>query len=162
MILPLAFRKPPSWSTLQGAIHPIKGWLIFTTLIAFFSWVWCPMVFIMLVLTLLWSFKMISYVLVGLWRLWIFDYPISLHLYFHTPNLVHWCERKGVPSISVSITYVQYFSLIWGGNPKLLAFQCGLWMWSLMEVEVQGTMLNYIPPNEYLGFLWPTLHPMHV
>ena len=107
-------------------------------------------------------FKFISFHLIVFWELWLFNYLFSFTLDFPIPNLMDWHQTNGFPSISVSRTYVKYFSSIQWGNPKLLAFQCGFRMWSLMGVEVQGTILNYRLPNQYLGVFWPTLHPMHV
>ena len=122
LIISLALWNPPSWSALQGSFHPIEGWFILTTLIGLFSWISCPVVFIMLVPIFLWSFKLISNVLFGFWRLWLFDYPFSFTLDFTTPNIMDYNETRVIPSISVSRTYVQYFSSILWGNPKLLAF----------------------------------------
>jgi hypothetical protein len=160
LVLPLYVRKPPSWSTLQGSFHPIKCWLFLTTLIGLFSWGMCFMMLIMSFPILLWSFKLIPYVLVGFWRLWLFDYRLSLTLVFTTLNLIDWYKTRGIPFISVSRTYVQYFSSIWWGNPKLLAFQWEFQIWSLMGVTVHGSIMNYRLSNQYLSDIWPTL-PLH-
>ena len=84
----------------------------------------CFMVFIMSFPILLWIFKMIPYVLVEFWRLWLFDYPFSFTLVFPTQKLMNWHDTGGILSIGVSRTYVQYFSSIRWGSPNLLAFQC--------------------------------------
>ena len=161
LVLPLAFRKPPSWSTLQGSFHPIVGWFFLSTFIGLFS---CGLCFIILIMSfpiLLWSFKMIPYLLVGFWTLWLFDYPLYFTLVFTTINLMDWHEMKVIPSIGVLRTYVQDFSSIRWGNPKLLAFQCGCRIWSLMGVKVNGHILNFRLSNQYLSDFCPTAH-LHV
>ena len=92
---------------------------------------------------LLWSFKLIPHLLVGFWRLWLFNYPLYFTLAFHTLNPMNLHETKVVPSLGVLIIHVQYFSSIRWGNPNILAFHCGYWNWSLMGERVNGPIVNY-------------------
>ena len=136
---------------------PLEGWLFLTILIVFFSWGSCLMMFIMSLPILLWSFKLIPYLLVGFWRLWLLNYPFSFSLTFPSLNPMDWHETKGVPSLGVLIIKIQYFNSIWWGNPKMLAFHYGYWNWSLMGERVNGPIMNIRYFNQYLSNSWDTL-----
>ena len=127
-----------------------------------FDWlVFMRIVFIILIMSfpiLLWSFKVIPYLLVRFWRLWLFNYPLSFTLNFPILNPMYWHETKGFPSLGVIIIHVQYFISIQCGNPKLLAFQCRYQIWSLMGERVNGPRMNFTVSNKYLTDSWATLH----
>ena len=144
------------------ASPPFKGWLFLIALITFFSWGLFFMMLIMSFPILLWSFKMIRHLLVGLWRLWLFNYPLSFTLAFPTFNSIDWHDTERVPSLSVLTINVQYFNSIWWRNPKILAFQFGYRIWSLMGVRVNGSIIKYIISNQYMSDFFPTFHPVHV
>ena len=158
LVLPLTFRKPPSWSTLSRTLPPFGGWFLFTTLIGWFLQGWCVMVFIMSCPILLWSFKFIPCHLVGFLGLWPFNCRLPFTMDFIALNPMDWHDTMGVISISLLRTYVKYFSSIQCGNPKLLAFQCGYRIWSLMGERVKGIRMNYIVSNQFLSDSWATLH----
>ena len=75
-------------------ILPFRGWLFLTTFIGLFPWVLCFIMLIMSFPILLWSFKLIPYLLVRFWRLWLFNYPLYFTLDFPTLNLMDWHDTN--------------------------------------------------------------------
>ena len=67
--------------------------------------------------------KSIYFRLIGLWELWLVNYPLNLILYFPILNIMYWQGTNGVPSLDVLWTYALNFSSIRSGNPKLLVRQ---------------------------------------
>lgn len=141
---------------------PFEGCLFFVVLIDLFLQLFHDVMFIMSKNILLRSFKFTSFQLIGFLEVWPFDYLLVFTLYFPTINTMDWYDTKGDPSFDVSRNYVSIFISIWWVNPKLLAFQCGFWIWSLIGVRVHGTILNYSLPNQYLCESWPTLSPPYM
>ena len=106
----------------QGPFPPFGGWLFLVILTDLFSQGLCSMMFIMSKTIIPRSFKFISFNLIGFLELWLFNYPLNFTLSFPTLSTMDWHDTKGSLSIRVSIRYIQYFSSIWWGNTKLLAF----------------------------------------
>ena len=90
-----------------------------------FSWGIFLMILIMSFPILLWSLKLMPYLLVGFWRLWLFNYPLSFTLTFPTLNPMDWHDTKGVPSLGFLRIHVQNSISIGWGSPKILSFHYG-------------------------------------
>ena len=69
-------------------------------------------------------FKALCFHLIGFWRLWLFNYPLTFTLTFPILKSMYLHCNKGVPSLDVSWAYVSNLISICWGNRKLLARQC--------------------------------------
>jgi hypothetical protein len=81
----------PLRNLLTGSpFSPFEGWFFFTIIINHFSHVLCAIMLIMSRTTLPSIFKFISFCFIRFWELWLFNYLLTLTLYFPTLNLMHW------------------------------------------------------------------------
>ena len=157
LVPPLAFRNPPSWSTLSRTLPPFGGWFLLDTLICFLCQVQCFMIIIMSLPIFLWSFRLIPCLLVGFLRMWPFIFHLSITLDFLTLNSMYWHKTRGVLSLVVLRRHAQGLSSIPCGNPKILASYYRYWIGSLMGGRGKSLKLIYNVLTKYLNDLWDTL-----
>ena len=72
------------YSPFQWPFHPNLGLLFLTSLMTFFSQGECPKIFRRSRNILPRIFKSLSFGLIGFWRLWLFNYPLTFTLSFPT------------------------------------------------------------------------------
>ena len=68
--------------------------------------------------------KFIYFCLIGFWKLWLFNYPLTFTLPFANLNLMDWHGTKLIPSFDVSWSYFSNLISICWGNTNLLLHQC--------------------------------------
>ena len=108
-------------------------------------------------------FKSIAFHLIGFCEPWLFNYPLTLILYFSTLNLMDWHGTIGVPSLDVSLVYDSNLSSIHWGNPKLLVRQCKVPNLGINGCEgkrpriFRNVLFNYLVTLEFL-LTYPHVH----
>ena len=77
------------YSPFQWPFHPNLGLWFLTSLMRFFSQGEYPKMFMRLRSILPSIFKLLSFCLIGFWKLWLFNYPLTFTIHFPTLNSIY-------------------------------------------------------------------------
>ena len=138
--------------------HPNLGLSFLTPLMIFFSWGECHKMFIRSRIILQRIFKSLSFCLIGFWRPWLFNYPLTSTLNFPILFSMDWHGTKGVISLNVPWAYLSNCSSIRWDNPKLLVRQCRVPKLGINGGEGKWPKMFPNVLNQLISDYWVSLH----